>query len=251
MSRLLPILYSPPMANALWRGRKTETRRLLRNQPISAATYSNQSGIPMNADDWVWPIDHGHTIVSNKPTPPEKWIAKNVAYKVGDRLWVREPWRVGKFLDPIKPSKLTPRKMTTLFEAGGEMSGITPYTSERTASQYSFCIRENEHRVPDWAGKLRPGMYMMPWQSRMTLTVEKVVVERLQSISGASARAEGVSVRQIDMFGADAAQRDAIFVAAYAGLWDSLNAKRAAWATNPWVVAYTFSVRRLNHELCK
>jgi len=45
--------------------------------------------------------------------------------------------------------------------------------------------------LPEWVGKLRPGMFIPRWASRLTLYVTEVRVERLHDISREDARAEG------------------------------------------------------------
>ncbi|WP_416355525.1 hypothetical protein ACLNGM_14900 [Aureimonas phyllosphaerae] len=103
----------------------------------------------------------------------------------------------------------------------------------------------------DWTPP-KPGIHMPRWASRLTLTVSDVRVERLQDISEADARAEGIvdggclSCGQPEPCGCADASPDA--VEAYAHLWDSINGK-GAWVENPWVVAVTFSVVQRNIDL--
>lgn len=100
----------------------------------------------------------------------------------------------------------------------------------------------------------RPSIFMPRWASRLTLTVTDVRVQRLQEINGTDCRAEGVFLNNtIDIrapeplwsvpgtaFGGRHPHE------AFRSLWDSLNADRAPWALNPWVVALTFTVHRSN-----
>jgi hypothetical protein len=90
---------------------------------------------------------------------------------------------------------------------------------------------------------------MPRWASRLTLAVEEVRVERLLDITEDDARAEGV---ERDPDGCDGwrgygslgirggytwtTARDS-----FADLWDSINADRAPWASNPWVWVVRFS----------
>lgn len=83
---------------------------------------------------------------------------------------------------------------------------------------------ENDHY--QW----RPSIFMPRWASRITLEVTSVRAERLQEISEADAAAEGIAH----------VPPDSRLVPLYAQLWDSLNAKRAPWASNPWVFVVSF-----------
>lgn len=141
------------------------------------------------------------------------------AYRAGDRLWVREAWRTLHTSDCLAPRHLAEDPSKVTFEA------------------------DSHRRNPLWAfGKLRPGMFMPRWASRLTLHVTDLRVQRLQEISEADARDEGV---ECDSDG----WRDYMMPTtqccgsarnSFATLWDSLNAERAPWSSNPWVVAVTF-----------
>lgn len=82
----------------------------------------------------------------------------------GDRLWVREAWRADVAHDALPPREIPPgspvfMEASALNWQGGPHDG-TP-------------------------GKLRPGMFMPRWASRILLEVTEVRVERLQDISEA------------------------------------------------------------------
>ena len=80
---------------------------------------------------------------------------------------------------------------------------------------------------------------MPRWASRITLTVTDVRVQRVQDISEQDVLAEGVDWKD--------AWEDAFVVSnikdAYRDLWNSINGKKHPWESNPWVAAYTFTVR--------
>lgn len=85
---------------------------------------------------------------------------------------------------------------------------------------------------------------MPRWASRVTLDVVAVRVERLQDITEADAKAEGVATTlparingergMVHNLGPEAHRQ------AFAQLWDGINGKRAPWASNPfvWVVEF-------------
>jgi len=77
----------------------------------------------------------------------------------------------------------------------------------------------------DWTWK--PSIFMPRHASRITLEITTVRVERVQDIGEVDAKAEGV-----EPFAPD----DGCYRSGYAGLWDSINAKRGfGWESNPWV----------------
>lgn len=120
----------------------------------------------------------------------------------GDRLWVREAWRTtgcGGRADDMPPRDLQPHPVW--------------YVADGTAP------------VDECCGKVRPGMFMPRWASRITLNVTGVRVERLKTISHADAVAEGMAVD------------DAVYD--YMKLWQTLNGPES-WDANPWVWVVEF-----------
>ena len=88
----------------------------------------------------------------------------------------------------------------------------------------------------------RPSIFMPRWASRITLEVTGVRVERVQQISGRDAQAEGVDPQNAAYHVYDGHQvTDEAWIAAYADLWNEINAKRGfGWDANPWVWVVKF-----------
>lgn len=78
---------------------------------------------------------------------------------------------------------------------------------------------------------------MPRWASRITLEITDVRVERLQAISEADAKAEGVSVHP-DHHGKPRTSSYS-HVQAYRDLWDQIN-DPDSWGANPWVWVINF-----------
>lgn len=87
----------------------------------------------------------------------------------------------------------------------------------------------------DFEGPWRPSIFMPRWASRITLELLEVRVERLQDIDADSIWEEGIRTPATSELGPELRR---LWVEG----WDALNAKRAAWATNPWVWALRFAV---------
>lgn len=221
-----PILFSGPMVQALLAGRKTQTRRLAKfvSEQTNGNWHCHGNGAGMMGMDDAQVRQWGHTYSR---------------FEVGDRLYVREEWRVGKKWDETKPSLLPARSMSVLYGAGGCAANV---------AGWGYLDKLGAGGMPDWAGRRRAGFHMPRWASRLTLTVTDVRVERLQDCSEQDAWAEGLSgdpsgTPFIDvgdrMLAADAAAY------CYRMLWDHINGE-GAWAENPWIVAVSFDVLKGN-----
>lgn len=141
-------------------------------------------------------------------------LAEHVSYCpygwVDDRLWVRETW--------------APHDAGVLAN------------EEREHVYY----RADDETKYETDGAWRSPIHMPRWASRITIEIINVRVERLQEISEADIRAEGIDEAFCEALG-ETAHRDPDLVEAWAHGWDSINAKRGySWESNPWVWAITF-----------
>lgn len=235
-----PILFSGPMVRALLDGRKTQTRRVIDFAGIDKVVdfvrvgFDRDTGIPFfemkdGAGEFLT-RPKGKYFVDHHYSP---------RFAVGDRLWVREAWRVSQKWDSTAPRDLPPRTMTVMFPEGGSIANQSSGRWEPDLTYPSV--------TPAWAGRLRQGMHMPRWASRLTLTVTDVRIQRLQQITEEDAVAEGAwsNGKGYVCFETKAGRTEMLASArqAYAELWDSLNAERGfGWDANPWVTVTTFSV---------
>jgi len=169
-----PILFSAPMVREILEGRKTQTRRVVKPQPIEGFDIANNGRAEMYAPTCI-----------NKRTG-EMYPGKEVfgvadaeqgfpcpyASALGDRLWVRET-----FFD-ARPFKHQP-----LFAA---MDLDYIYRAD-------YAYREGK-REPSVIGlhHWKPSIFMPRIASRITLEIVSVRVERLRDISEDDAIAEGL-----------------------------------------------------------
>lgn len=187
-----PILFSAPMVKALLAGRKTQTRRVMINPPDG--------------------MDNCYLKDFKKD-----FGGRECPYgQVGDRLWVRETFR----------------HYGNCFNAGNFTAFLT-YKVDNNDRTIDYGATEppkqtwwNKGKSDIW----QPGIFMYREFSRITLEVTEIRAPRLQEISEADARAEGV-------FSFDFTSK-----VEFSMLWDEINGKKHPWASNPWVWAISFKV---------
>ena len=217
-----PILFSAPMVRALLAGTKTQTRRFVKPGPSQsflpdgpARNYSRTLVDLKTGEQYPDPVVRFGVSDENEDYPCPYG-------RPGDRLWVREPHRFGIAWDKSKPTQIPPAA-TIRYEADGALRGD---------------IQKIE------PGKARPSLFMRQAFSRLTLEIVEIRLERLQSITEADAKAEGVTPTSRNHTAAAVAY---IFGAkefeahksAYATLWEEINGA-GSWALNPWVWVVTF-----------
>jgi hypothetical protein len=206
-----PILFSGAMVRAILARTKTQTRRI-----IKLPKGAELDGITKNECP---PIE----VFCSRPNQPTGAIRFGCPYGApGDRLWVRETWAIP---DDLGPASDVAYRADMPPDAESD---------ERWA-----------RRVMQPAARWRPSIHMPRAFSRITLEITDVRVERLQSISDDDALAEGIRFdgKWFDggphpIKGTPKAMPSA--VSAFESLWDSINAKRAAWSSNPWVWVVAF-----------
>ncbi|GEP00588.1 hypothetical protein [Methylobacterium haplocladii] len=229
-----PMIFSAPMVRALLEGRKSQTRRLLKG------------GVPEAPGMGVHPSH-----VANRPAPyldaycsERKSVANprgmstlwcwwtrddrmgrdfRVAYKPGDRLWVRENCRA---------EELPEGQDGVRFRADDTFVNIA---ANRDAADAWLALFYYRGRGKAGIGNPVPSIHMPRWASRLTLLVTDVKVERLQDISEADAQAEGAV--GMPTWGSHRNGFNAI--------WLDIHGAES-WNANPWIVGVSFEVVRAN-----
>lgn len=132
---------------------------------------------------------------------------------VGDRLWVREPhWS----------KRSEAGSFSVVWAAEFDWEGAAAFQRER-------------------GYRLRPAILMPRWASRLTLVVEGVWIEPLQTLGEADAKAEGVPACARRVVGLEGGCDS--FVCGYRQLWAKLHPTEGErWEDNPHVVALAFRV---------
>jgi hypothetical protein len=226
-----PIIFSAPMVRALLDARKTQTRRLA-TSPLRRC-------------------------------------------EAGARLWVRESFAAEELSRPPKTvpatsreRRLSGRTTSIVIDDLDGADGVryladdawlpiasTPEAGEAWFEAFHYGFK-NGSRPSGYRGKGIPSIHMRRWASRLTLIVEAVRVEPLQSISNEDCIAEGVPIhpnRHAPRTGPiqdETARRCGLishYGAEYRRLWSSLHTKDGQrWDDNPDVLVLTFRVMRGN-----
>lgn len=206
-----PILFSGAMVRALLAGTKTQTRRAIKLPHMNplGAWEPMEVGGPNGGR-----LRDGSTI----PAQQSIWHTRTgdsllCPYgQPGDRLWVREAFAWSKD-DPAR---------------------------------CEFVAYRATHGFPN-GPKWKPSIHMPSWASRITLEITEVRVERLQDISEADAKAEGIKAMGVEADGGWHTEGGRHFHCtdprqSYYSLWESINGP-GSWGANPWV--WTVSFKRI------
>lgn len=214
-----PILFSATMVRAILEGRKTVTRREVKKQAaldcLAAGFEPAFLALPGNSD--LCPYG-----------------------RQGDRLWVRETWGVishdfdeqGNMID-WKPD----RPATAIHElpfGRGYYSGHVIYRADGEAEWAG-----DDDGGGDTRSAWHPSIHMPRAASRILLEITDVRVERLQAISRADIRAEGLQCpAELASDDVSPNYRD-WYPTAWRELWESINGPDS-WNANPWVWVVEF-----------
>ncbi|UXA35557.1 hypothetical protein KZA80_06490 [Proteus terrae] len=186
------IIFNAEMVRAILDGRKTQTRRVMNNQPC---TLSGET-ISVQQDDFNfrWAGDlHNDT---------SGWFSCPLG-KVGDRLWVRETFKIGV---------------------------CTESTIAYKATHKPSDLEEGWYEEIKWT----PSIHMPRRYSRITLDITNVRVERLKDAGDTEFKAEGYPLEReltggsMDPF------------CWFRNLWDSVSPTNFKYGDNPWVWVIEF-----------
>lgn len=210
-----PILFSGAMVRAILDGRKTQTRRVVKPQPLVG-------------DGGCWFPDP-----PQKPTSRARHYANEAHMRrglpldfqfygaPGDRLWVKETWQ------PRASARAVGWEVT--YAADGS---VFFHDVDRVPGSWKF----PKAAAIGWVTPL----FMPRWASRLTLEVTGVRVERLNDISEEDAMAEGIKQLSSGSYGVGGeASLSMSAPDAFRSLWESINGD-GSWKANPWVWVVEF-----------
>ncbi len=220
-----PILFSAPMVSAILEGRKTQTRRVVKQPKRKDGAKLDLALLRSTGVGAACPYG-----------------------QVGDRLWVRETffelvtqYSVGDSGDHFA--------LSSHRRAFYAVDGIPPIEGSNDWGVTSNDDQADRGFFPCKGSSFwhkRPSIFMPRWASRLSLEITGVRVERLQALSEADALAEGI-VRMGDTledppqptFGAGGVIYGGSPLEAFEYLWRSINGD-ASWGFHPWVWVVEF-----------
>ncbi len=213
-----PILFSTPMVQALLDGSKTQTRRIVKQQPDSSQKVGISNGDTIDGNTLL------QLVYSNDDMSGIDFIFPK--YKVGDVFWVRETFQITDFLHP-----------------SDENYGYIYKASENG--------KDWQNNYENW--KWKPSLFMPKTACRIFLKIKSIRVERLQEISEQDAISEGIIEILPQMYSQYREWKNYINpdnphgyksdynnpINSFKSLWQSINGKDS-WNVNPFVWVYEF-----------
>lgn len=197
-----PILFNTEMVKAILEGRKTSTRRIIKN--VEKMKYDRK-------------LNNGNMLFKDTHIFTTKFEIK-APYKVGDILYVRETWcDVKKDFNPDNDIDTEDCKYIFKVDDNGEKHPLI------------------ESQVKRW----RPSIHMPKVAARIFLKITDIKVEQIKAITAGECKKEGVNLEYpiTDMFSADEyiAEFKELWNRTISKDWD-----KYGWEANPWVWAIEF-----------
>ncbi|EAA8215607.1 hypothetical protein JNF56_001075 [Salmonella enterica] len=203
------MIFNGEMVRAILDGRKTQTRRIMKNQP--AGDYPETPALIRNVGTgFQWHGLYGESSIFNCPLG-----------SIGERIWVRETYQ-GPLFDY--------EQMESYLEDSSkfEKPDFCVYRADGNPAPEFYDADDNLHC--GW----RPSIHMPRWASRITLKITDVRVERLNAISEEDAQAEGVQPACYEITPPEAAYR-----VSFGEVWRGIYGEES-WVANPWVWVIEF-----------
>ncbi|MBS3048155.1 hypothetical protein [Enterobacter mori] len=225
------MIFNGEMVRAILNGRKTQTRRIIKDCTVGRDPISKF-------------IQIGKKFIGCYPEDVPELIRECCPYGVpGDRIWVRETWGVVSHeldedgrIQPWSPD----RPATAIHEmpfGNGYYSGHAIY-----AADGDFTWGDDDG-YEDGRSCWKPSIHMPRAACRILLEITGVRVERLNSISQEDAQAEGMELTGWRPTYSDPDSGGEVWTPYdnFAQLWESIYGEES-WQTNPWVWVIEFKV---------
>ena len=198
------MIFNGEMVRAILDGRKTQTRRIIKDCTVGRDQISKFIQIEKK-------------FIGCYPEDVPELIRECCPYGVpGDRIWVREAFRVHSRATDVA---------TLVYKASERNS----WTEQTHRVPVAVC---NKPATPE---KWTPSLHMPRWASRILLEITDVRVERLNSISQEDAQAEGLELTGWRPTYSDPDSGGEVMTPYdnFAELWSSIYGDES-WQANPW-----------------
>jgi hypothetical protein len=252
-----PILFSGEMVRAILEGRKTQTRRVIKPRKpwlTQSKWYGVHPGGGWHGVGFSWITEE---IPEEAKQPCGKEGFPCPYGQPGDRLWVRETWKLSSYMEG-EPLEYQFKADGATFEEDTNLSENYPWYEdwwERICGEADKYLNKINHPIEEdgnfhWhQGQSplpwKPSIFMPRWASRITLEIVKVRVERVQEISDEDISAEGM-----EAIGPFVSIHSQIKRSNFIDRWNSINAKRGfSWGSNPWVWVIEF--KKVEAQVCQ
>lgn len=198
-----PIIFTPEHVRKVLNGIKTQTRRIVKPQPIKQHHIA-----------WVHDggFGSGFQVLTNHAGTVERITCPYG--KPGDKLWVQETWQQA-------------------FRASKSSTGVIYLADGPDFNS----LAEQQHQLTRKERGWKPSIHMPKKFCRLWLEIVSIRVERVQEISEADAKAEGCLIPGI--LWPDITNRAYRYAAVFHLLWDSIHGA-GAWERNDWVWVIEF-----------
>ncbi|MCQ0496704.1 hypothetical protein [Klebsiella pneumoniae] len=204
------MIFNGEMVRAILDGRKTQTRRIIKDCTVGRDQISKFIQIEKK-------------FIGCYPEDVPELIRECCPYGVpGDRIWVREAFRVHSRATDVA---------TLVYKASERNS----WTEQTHRVPVAVC---NKPATPE---KWTPSLHMPRWASRILLEITDVRVERLNAISQEDAQAEGMELTGWRPTYSDPDSGGEVMTPYdnFAELWSSIYGE-GSWKADPWVWVIEF-----------
>lgn len=251
----IPILFSTEMVQAILDGRKTQTRRVVKQQPPKEFICGYDIHQSFTGKPSVQLFEFYDTNTDSDTA--QHWPADGKGIKCpygqpGDVLWVREGWRLKGWDFEDGTMAIGYEDGTTTGTFAYDPTNDSMWLLKQVEQLEDGGYIEKDPNNPDafrFTEKKQPfklARFMPKEACRLWLQVKAVRVERLQKISNADAKAEGVAhvIDKITGYcGYDYISGSYNLMTTpwhgFASLWRKLNGEQS-WKANPWVWVIEF-----------
>ena len=201
------LLFTECLFSKVIGGTKTQTRRLMKEQPKNKSFYSK-------ADDYFY-NDFGNGVCGKMKQP---------RYKVGEVVYLKEPY--------VQEAIVQANDLGAMYEATGNY--------RYKYAGHSFSVLDKDSVFGHWKNK----MFMPQSAARYFIEITAVRAERLQDISDEDCLKEGIYNGKTNYYGYLNGFDNYPYKTpqkAYAVLINKINGK-GIWESNPFVWIYDFKL---------